>query len=325
MKNEYDFLKILAILLVVLGHITILYVKGSFDYLVSNKWLELLTSGIYIFHMPLFIAISGAIYQYGKNNGKYESFLPFLKNKILRLILPFLFVGALFLAPSLIELGLVHESYLKCVSKIWIGDDYIKHLWYLPALFWIFGIVWIFNYFKVHLLCSFIGSVCLTVLCSILRIDFHYLCFSNSLQYLPYFILGMWLFNIRKKINFIFSLLSLFCLCVFAIGQKLTHILIFDNLFRILLPCSIVSVLFGEAYLIMPKLQQYSVLSFILQNSFAIYLFHVMVIYAMYVFVGPNLATAIMIPLTFVVAILVSIFIAYLLRFFHLSIIIGEK
>lgn len=75
----------------------------------------------------------------------------------------------------------------------------------------------------------------------------------------------------------------------------------------------------------MPKLQQYSVLSFILQNSFAIYLFHVMVIYAMYVFVGPNLATAIMIPLTFVVAILVSIFIAYLLRFFHLSIIIGEK
>lgn len=48
MKNEYDFLKILAILLVVLGHITILYVKGSFDYLVSNKWLELLTSGIYV-------------------------------------------------------------------------------------------------------------------------------------------------------------------------------------------------------------------------------------------------------------------------------------
>lgn len=51
--------------------------------------------------MPLFIALSGAIFQIGLNKGKYILFLPFLKNKILRIGIPFLAVGSLFLAPLL--------------------------------------------------------------------------------------------------------------------------------------------------------------------------------------------------------------------------------
>lgn len=89
MKNEYDILKVFAILLVVLGHITILYNGGGFGYLPSNGALNTLTFIIYLFHMPLFIALSGAIYQLGCNKGKYGEFQPFLKNKLLRILLPF--------------------------------------------------------------------------------------------------------------------------------------------------------------------------------------------------------------------------------------------
>lgn len=81
MKNSYDLLKVFAILLVVIGHITILYRGESFG-LAGNIWLTFLCTAICLFHMPLFIALSGAIFQIGLNKGKYILFLPFLKNKI---------------------------------------------------------------------------------------------------------------------------------------------------------------------------------------------------------------------------------------------------
>ena len=90
-KNEYDLLKTLAVLLVILGHITIIY-KDSYEV------LEILTTIIYIFHMPLFIALSGAIYQLGRNNNKYTQFFPFLKNKLRRILLPFLIVSIMFVS-----------------------------------------------------------------------------------------------------------------------------------------------------------------------------------------------------------------------------------
>ena len=100
MKNYYDLLKVLAILLVVVGHIAILYRGESFG-LAENLWLTFLCTAIYLFHMPLFIALSGAIFQIGLDKGKYLLFIPFVENKIIRIGIPFLAVGALFLAPSL--------------------------------------------------------------------------------------------------------------------------------------------------------------------------------------------------------------------------------
>ena len=75
-KEEYNFLKVLTILLVVLGHSTYYIIKTSFggiDYLhyINNnhslmviKALNVLTEIIYYFHMPLFMAISGAFFEF---------------------------------------------------------------------------------------------------------------------------------------------------------------------------------------------------------------------------------------------------------------------
>lgn len=94
MRNEYDLLKAIAILLVVIGHITNHYPQ-----------LGAVTSAIYLFHMPLFIAISGAVYQMGVDRGKYVEFLPFVANKVKRILVPLIFTAVCVLMPTLVLLG----------------------------------------------------------------------------------------------------------------------------------------------------------------------------------------------------------------------------
>lgn len=95
--NEYDLLKVFATLLVVIGHVTIRY--NSTSYPTSNTIIpQIITQVIYLFHMPLFMALSGAIYRLGEV--KYKQFTSFVKSKVKRLIVPYFFVGLFFLVPS---------------------------------------------------------------------------------------------------------------------------------------------------------------------------------------------------------------------------------
>lgn len=54
-KNEYDLLKTLAVLLVILGHITIIY-KDSYEV------LEILTTIIYIYFICPFSSLSAVLF-----------------------------------------------------------------------------------------------------------------------------------------------------------------------------------------------------------------------------------------------------------------------
>lgn len=312
-KNEYDLLKTLAVLLVILGYITIIY-KDSYEV------LEILTTIIYIFHMPLFIALSGAIYQLGRNNNKYTQFFPFLKNKLRRILLPFLIVSIMFLTPSLVMLGMC-DSITGCILNILTGGNCIKHLWFLPALLWIFLIVWILDYFKINTYLGFTGAIILAILCSTSSFDLHYFCISLAIQNLPYFILGMLLYknNNFKHLNTSYGWAMLI---IFTIGQKMTNILIIDNFFRIFLACSIIYILMQSAHRIMPISKRIKALEIILKNSFAIYLFHVIIIFLMHKTLC--LPITVMILLTYTTAIIGSIAIAKILRIAKLQVIIGE-
>ena len=65
-RNEWDVLKCLATLLVVIGHIVILYKQGGSFPAMENPYLAMFADVIYLFHMPLFVTISGAVYAIGK-------------------------------------------------------------------------------------------------------------------------------------------------------------------------------------------------------------------------------------------------------------------
>lgn len=321
MKNEYDLLKVFAILLVVLGHITILYGGGSF--LPYNSILTKLTKAIYLFHMPLFVALSGAIYSIGCERGKYSSFIPFAHNKVNRILLPFFFVAVLFLAPTLVALGKTELSFLSVCGNILMGGGLEKHLWYLPALFWIFMIVWCLQKARIKVWIMFVSSVVLAVVCS-LFFSFKFLFLWDTIQYLPYFLWGMFIHEYGQVGNKKLLGVGIISFVVMAAMTKATSIEWLDNICRVLLPCSIVISLTAIARTIVP-FKENQLMTWLLKQSFAIYLFHVMVIYIMYHFIGVYLTTAVMVPITLVVSIGVSWAMAWLCRKLHLQFIIGEK
>ena len=72
--KEIDILKGIAIILVVLGHIELLYALDAY-----SQFRDF----VYTFHMPLFMAISG--YLYAKHHNTSFNYLSFVKKKAKRL------------------------------------------------------------------------------------------------------------------------------------------------------------------------------------------------------------------------------------------------
>lgn len=72
----------------------------------ENRYLAMLADVIYLFHMPLFVTISGAVYAIGKQSGKYQDFKSLLVNKVRRLLVPYYFVAYLFVVPTILGLAM---------------------------------------------------------------------------------------------------------------------------------------------------------------------------------------------------------------------------
>ena len=139
-------IRFIAILLVLLGHSFEPFYENGVFYINSGelynpKWMHIVGTFIYTFHMPLFMSISGWLFYYEVKKSRDVSSkflnLAFLKKKIWRLIIPFILMMYVWRKPL---------SYL-----IWPGTvpqtlrEYIKFgttgpLWYLYVLFGIFCI-----------------------------------------------------------------------------------------------------------------------------------------------------------------------------------------
>ena len=99
-SRAYDAGKAVAIVLVVLAHVTRWYTgQGVNTPIQSSRPLALLTEYIYMFHMPLFIFVSGCVYGICIDKGKYKDNVKFLLNKIRRLLIPYYIWGILVVAP----------------------------------------------------------------------------------------------------------------------------------------------------------------------------------------------------------------------------------
>lgn len=316
MKNEYDLLKALTILLVVLGHVT-----NHYDAMVP----ALITKGIYLWHMALFIAISGAVYALGCQEGKYLEFIPFFKNKCLRLGVPFLAAAFLILAPTLVLLNKSAESYLTTVCNILVGGGYVKHLWYLQALFWIFIVAWLVRKMKVNLYIAFFGAIILAVLRSELGLSFGPFQIDMAVEKLPMFILGMIFVQGKKFADGKVLLCSGIACCLFAAIQEFTDIHIVDNAIRFLLPAAIVIFIQPLSRIAYPRLKDSKLLAFILRQSFGIYLFHMTFIYLIRYCGCDAWSLWLSIPAIFSFAIIGSVLTTLAVRKVKFGVLIGER
>ncbi|MFQ9309614.1 MAG: acyltransferase family protein, partial [Paraclostridium sordellii] len=142
--NHISILRNIALICVVLGHAGCIYAgKWNFTIVNSNsKLIKYITDYIYSFHMPLFVFISGYIYNYSREIlCKYNSIKEFILNKCKRLIIPYVLTGIIFMIPLQTFFSVYKDKEVFIVDK---SINYILfaqkpgHLWYLLMLFNLF-------------------------------------------------------------------------------------------------------------------------------------------------------------------------------------------
>lgn len=144
--NTLDCAKGLGIFLVVVGHIV------ARDFPNNVQWYPLLKSGIYLFHMPFFMFVSGAIAGYTwRPVESLPAYLGYIKKKAMRLLPAYmLFAGLVFfgkMAASELNIGIDNpvKSPLDFLDVLlYPTSSYSAFLWYIWTLFIIYVITPVF-------------------------------------------------------------------------------------------------------------------------------------------------------------------------------------
>jgi len=136
-QNEIVWLSVLqgfAMFLVVLGHV----IRGTALF----EWEYVLQSIIYSFHMPLFMCISGYLL-YKTQIIKEKSFATVLKNKSVRLLIPYFTLPFVAFIPKMI-----FSEYMKkpvtfsfdqlLATFVWLTNNPLGEIWFLNVLFGLF-------------------------------------------------------------------------------------------------------------------------------------------------------------------------------------------
>lgn len=216
---EYDYIRAVAVLLVILGHCTyykIMTLNGGIDYGINagqsivGKILNLITLTLYAFHMPLFIALSGSLWAVIIQDKGVPTFRSLVKNKANRLLLPFLFVTLFWSIPLKYLSGYWHGSFQEIVYQIFFGQilmfgSYNSHLWFLQTLFLIFILAYIVEKFDLRKYkIQFISILVLVSFVAKYFDFFHHVCFLNiqtAFVYFIWFYVGFFFEKERIQIN----------------------------------------------------------------------------------------------------------------------------
>ena len=180
-KLEYiHWLKGLGIVLVVFGHFyASLFVLPGF----KTAW-----NVVYLFHMPLFMAISGFLYARAPR-------MPvgaLLKKKFARLLIPYISFSGVILAAKLAA-GFLHFGLRRPVNVhdglaflFYPHQGFACLLWYLYTLFVIFGVMGLLDLWRTPLW----GRVALAVFVQFIPLP-PYFCLDLAGRNLIFFVLGM--------------------------------------------------------------------------------------------------------------------------------------
>lgn len=329
-SNQITNIRALAILLVVFGHSIILYSSSwsLYSSIHSVPLLDYLKRIIDIIQMPIFFSISGYLFFYTHN--KKRGLLWLIQSKLKRLIVPYFLVGFIYMVPIKYAVGYSgyqNKTLIDIIDNFLTGQD-VGHLWFLPALFFIFLICEVcMNIIeKVPIIRKRnIGAVVLLILATILyyegyRIAFGYAPILSAFANVIWFAFGYFIctchefyqgfFN-RKIIKIVSAIIGIFLLLFCAFYDTRVIVGICGKLICIFV-----------LYAIMPK-KSGKVISCISKNSFGIYLFHSPLIYITFSFFA-NESALFVVLLNFIIFGGVSLFITEFIRRRGLGLIIGE-
>ncbi len=189
--DEFNILKGIAIILVVLGH--------SFpDYGIGTGIKERVNiytfAYIYSFHMPLFFMISGFLFYNSINRiNTIKDRFNLIKNRFVRLFIPYLFYSVLTVVMKIaFSTYAQHEFNLKDSYKILLGDNPNGGLWFLYVLFIISLIISLLPKKKICYIITFISSY---IVLFTVKDFMNYVTLYRIVNHIPFFIFGMFVFD----------------------------------------------------------------------------------------------------------------------------------
>ena len=322
---DLDVMKVLAMILVVFGHVLTNYVKiGCYP---DNVWLDSLKSFIYSFHMPAFVFVSGSVYFYSKNKkNKYNNYVEYVKNKFKRLFIPYCFFSIFVVFPALWLLGLIDNDPFKFFIANYVLSINPRHLWYVLMLFWIMLIFRLFNTF-IDRRQSIVMVVCF-FLCVLSQKIPNLFQLNTLCRYFVYFYLGYEF--LRYKDNIV-KYISFYSFCLFAFLSVLLCTLNVTNEY-INIIVDILSSLAGIAWLyilsnILSKtcLVKTNLFFNFSHNTYGIYLFHPVIIYFLLVLTRTyHINLCLQTFFVFLISIIISYALTAIFRKINLKWAIGE-
>ncbi|BBK78204.1 acyltransferase family protein [Clostridium butyricum] len=288
--SEYNLMKVIAIILVVIGHSTYLKISGV-DYsqffgqtlqVEFGKNVQRIVDIIYIFHMALFFAVSGSVYYIQKNKlNKYKNAKELIINKIKRLMIPYILVGILYVIPIKVISRFYSTNYFANAIFYDMLNG-IGHLWFLFTLFWIFILFYFLEkYIYNNNKYIFWVIVLITYFFNDIIYNFMPNGLKSNVQYVIFFCIGYFFEIIREKYNnskcmVVNTIILSVVVYVLYYAQKNINfkyaqllILLFVKILLILIVYNISYLL--NKYLKISKLKLYEKLY---KYNFDIYLFH---------------------------------------------------
>lgn len=296
----------------------------------KSELLTSITEYIYLFHMPVFVAVSGSLYYYLKRElNKYKNTKRYVINKFERLLVPYFFIAIFALLPTLYVLGLQNNIGYYLIKNILLlaGPN---HLWYLVMIFNIFII---FDYFENAFFVNNFFSIFTFLL--ILNIFSHKLPsifqINGTFEYFVFFYFG---YYIQMKFNYLKEILqNKFSLIISFIGTIVIYCLcnnVSENMIIIIILKKFVAILgiimIYSLSLEINKRITNNIFEKFSDYSFGIYLLHPIIIYIIYHLIRNNIFNVyITVVIIFIVTFFTSIFVINLLRKINLGYLIGDK
>ena len=326
----YTASKIVATFYVVVAHAAIMYTpQGFYTPARASALMSMLSEFLYAFHMPLFFFLSGCVYGYCVESGKYQNIPAYIRTKAKRLLIPYFAVGCCYVAPATVLLGLTSDGYWNYLIPGILTSDNSRHLWYLMALFLIYILVIPLKWFPLNnakriCLAVFLGylvkrdawrlpaifqieSAFLYVFYFFLGIAFHHY-FEQLVCFLKKGYLGIGIAALLFQLTmFIEGLPELPGVLYCVMGIVMTLALVWGLLTHF------------------PSIPSAGWYQCSKRNAFAIYLFHPIVIYVFFHILCPyDIPPAVMVLSASILSAFLSIVLANGIRKLHLQILIGE-
>lgn len=316
---ELDVMKFIGIILVVVGHVTRMHTsQGLIPTIEHDSILGHVTDVIYSFHMPMFVFVSGMTLAFvSARKSSYQAFWPLVKNKAKRLMLPYFAFAMFWVLPFMVGYGFRDfKSYL--FNGIILSLD-SRHLWYVWMLFNVFILFYILRKVAEKLKmpqCSIMIVSLLLYVGEEVGGAIPYFQIDSMFEYQFWFILGYMALIYKREAKVLIPLsiaLGVVGACFYASVAHFVYALVGVWL----------------TYLLAQSIRNITenrFVSNIVKNCFGIYLFHPIIIYVLYYYLGNCQLNGYLFALCVLVAsFAISYFLTEVTRKAKLQILIGEK